>query len=192
MYSLSLDLQVLVAGVAHFTEARHKEIVAPMVGRGVLLDVGEFHKLGEEREKYTERGPAGCLALGSGTWAPQTLCLSKATRNHTSGTVNPRTRLSFSSQSTLRRSEFQILLPFPVYTARPETSGPSEPFPAGWAEDGRDEEMKEAQSLKLLLPFTHRLKGCSKNAKTEQKPTPNYSTPPYRKRLLGNQDKSEI
>lgn len=145
------------------------------------------------RGRNTQRGdPRGASALGSGTWAPQTLCLSKATRNHTLGTVHPRTWLSFSSQSTLRRSEFQILLPFPVYTARPETSGPSEPFPAGWAEDGRDEEMKEAQSLKLLLPFTHRLKGCRKNAKTEQKPTPNHSAPPYRKRLLGNQDKSEI
>lgn len=54
-YSLSLDFQVIVAGVAHLTEAGHKEVVAPMIGRGVLLDVGKLHKLSRRRERSTER-----------------------------------------------------------------------------------------------------------------------------------------
>lgn len=49
--SLSLDFQVIVAGVAHFTEAGHKEVIAPMIGWGVLLDVGKLHELPGRRER---------------------------------------------------------------------------------------------------------------------------------------------
>jgi hypothetical protein len=38
--------------VAHFTESGHKEVIAPMIGWGVLLDVGELHKLlGQEIDR---------------------------------------------------------------------------------------------------------------------------------------------
>lgn len=52
-YSLSLDFHVIVAGVAHFTEAGHKEVIAPVIGWGVLLDVGKLHKLSGRRERST-------------------------------------------------------------------------------------------------------------------------------------------
>lgn len=51
LYSLRLDFQVIMAAVAHFTEAGHKEVIAAMVGRGVLLDVGKLHKLSGRRER---------------------------------------------------------------------------------------------------------------------------------------------
>lgn len=51
--SLGLDFQIIVAGVAHLTEAGHKEVIAPMVGWGVLLDVGKLHKLPGRREGFT-------------------------------------------------------------------------------------------------------------------------------------------
>lgn len=64
-YSLSLDFRVIVAGVAHLTEAGHEEVVAPMVGGGVLLDVGKLHKLPRRRERR-ERWPTVRLAVGLG------------------------------------------------------------------------------------------------------------------------------
>lgn len=39
-----------MAGVTHLAEAGDKEVVAAVVGRGVLLDVGKLHKLGEEKK----------------------------------------------------------------------------------------------------------------------------------------------
>lgn len=84
-YSLSLDFQVIVAGVAHFTEAGHKEVVAPMVGWGVLLDVGELHKLRGRRERHArERCPAVPLTFGL-----QAPCHSKAM-----GHIHPRNQAS--------------------------------------------------------------------------------------------------
>lgn len=50
---LGLDFHVIVAGVAHFTEAGHKEVVAPVIGWGVLFDVGELHKLPGRGERST-------------------------------------------------------------------------------------------------------------------------------------------
>lgn len=52
-HSLRPDLQVVVAGVAHLTEAGDKEVVAAVVGRGVLLDVGKLHELGEEKQRLS-------------------------------------------------------------------------------------------------------------------------------------------
>lgn len=40
-----------MAGVTHLAEAGDKEVVAAVVGRGVLLDVGKLHKLGEEKKE---------------------------------------------------------------------------------------------------------------------------------------------
>ena len=63
-YSLSLDFQVIVAGVAHLTEAGHEEVIAPVIGRGVLLDVGKLHELPRRRERDArERGPAVLLTI---------------------------------------------------------------------------------------------------------------------------------
>ena len=91
LYSLSLDLQVFMARVAHFTEARHEEIIAPMVGWGVLLYVGKLHKLcggrGEIHREMTRHAPR-LWALGPGI--PQALCRSKATRKHILGTMHLR------------------------------------------------------------------------------------------------------
>lgn len=42
---LVLDVEVFVFRVTHLTEARHKEVVAAMVRRRVLLDVRKLHKL---------------------------------------------------------------------------------------------------------------------------------------------------
>jgi len=44
-------LGVLVGGVAHDAELGHEEVVAPVVRRRGLLDVGELHKLEEEEEE---------------------------------------------------------------------------------------------------------------------------------------------
>lgn len=49
-HSLCPDVQVVVAGVAHLTEAGNKEVVAAVVRWGVLLDVGKLHELGEKKE----------------------------------------------------------------------------------------------------------------------------------------------
>lgn len=52
-FLLGADVGVLVAGVAHLTEAGHKEVVATMVRRCVLFYVGKLHKLwSEEEEDY--------------------------------------------------------------------------------------------------------------------------------------------
>lgn len=42
---LVLDAGVFVFRMAHFTEARHEEVVAAMIRRRVLLDVCKLHKL---------------------------------------------------------------------------------------------------------------------------------------------------
>lgn len=84
-YSLRLDFQVVVAGVAHFAEAGHKEVIAPMIGGGVLLDVGKLHKLPGSRERNArERGPAVPPTFG-----PRAPCRSKAV-----GHTHPRSQAS--------------------------------------------------------------------------------------------------
>lgn len=45
LHLLCLDFQVIVARVAHFTEPGHEEVIAPMIGWRVLLDVGELNEL---------------------------------------------------------------------------------------------------------------------------------------------------
>lgn len=144
-YSLSLDFQVIMAGVAHLTEAGHKEVIAPMIGWGVLLDVGKLHKLSRRRERNARRGDRLCsLPLRSGTWHPEAPCHIKA-RGH------PHPGNHASQDLALVRfpehASFQILLAVPVYTARPEPRalrGPSRPFAAllGWGEQRMLEKRK--------------------------------------------------
>lgn len=43
-------LRILMSRVAHGAELRHKEVVAAMIGRRVLLDVCKLHELGRGRE----------------------------------------------------------------------------------------------------------------------------------------------
>lgn len=94
-YSLRLDFQVVVAGVAHFAEAGHKEVIAPMIGGGVLLDVGKLHKLPGSRERNArERGPAVPPTFGPGPPA-----VVKPWDIHIPGAKHPRTRLWPAAQS---------------------------------------------------------------------------------------------
>lgn len=46
-------LWVFMSGVAHGAELRDEEVIATMVGRGVLLDVSKLHKL-QQRDKKKE------------------------------------------------------------------------------------------------------------------------------------------
>lgn len=55
-HSLCPDLQVIVAGVAHLTEAGDKEVIAAVVRWGVLLNVGKLHKLGEKKQSISTEG----------------------------------------------------------------------------------------------------------------------------------------
>lgn len=54
MVSPGPGLGVVVCGVAHGAELGHKEVVAAVIGRCVLLDVGELHKLqrGQEQDSF--------------------------------------------------------------------------------------------------------------------------------------------
>lgn len=55
-HSLRPDVQVVVAGVAHLTEAGDKEVVAAVIRWGVLFDVGKLHELGEKKEGVSPEG----------------------------------------------------------------------------------------------------------------------------------------
>lgn len=55
-HSLCPDLQVIMARVAHLTEAGDKEVIAAVVRRGVLLNVGKLHKLGEKKQSVSTEG----------------------------------------------------------------------------------------------------------------------------------------
>lgn len=57
-HSLCPDVEVVVAGVAHLTEAGDKEVVAAVVRWGVLFDVGKLHELGERKEGVSSEGMA--------------------------------------------------------------------------------------------------------------------------------------
>lgn len=52
-HSLCPDLQVVVAGVAHLAETGDEEVVAAVVGGGVLLDVGKLHELGGKKQRVS-------------------------------------------------------------------------------------------------------------------------------------------
>lgn len=74
IHSLGSDLRVVMAGVAHLTEAGHEEVIAPVVGGGVLLDVRKLHELeeGDARDKKLTQGKESkgallTLALEAGT-----------------------------------------------------------------------------------------------------------------------------
>lgn len=45
-----------MARVAHLTEAGDKEVIAAVVRRGVLLNVGKLHKLGEKKQSVSTEG----------------------------------------------------------------------------------------------------------------------------------------
>lgn len=49
--------------VAHGAELGDEEVVAAMVGRRVLLDVGKFHKL--KNKKCKKLPPAGTVMVGA-------------------------------------------------------------------------------------------------------------------------------
>lgn len=51
--SLGADVWVLVARVAHFTEARHEEVITAVVRWCILFYVGKLHKLRREEENET-------------------------------------------------------------------------------------------------------------------------------------------
>lgn len=44
-------LSVFMSRVAHGAELGHKEVIAAVVGRRVLLNVGKLHKLEREQER---------------------------------------------------------------------------------------------------------------------------------------------
>lgn len=98
-----------MAGVAHFTEAGHEEVVAPMVGRGVLLYVGKLHKLPGRREGC--RGGVTTVLPAFELWdlvAPGPCCRTARGQPHPG---------SHASQTRLpQHTEFQILLTAPDYT----------------------------------------------------------------------------
>lgn len=57
-HSLRPDVEVVVAGVAHLTEAGDKEVVAAVIRWGVLFDVGKLHELGEKKEGVSSEAMA--------------------------------------------------------------------------------------------------------------------------------------
>lgn len=69
-------LWLFVGGVAHGAELGHEEVVAPMVGRRVFLDVGELHELGKAKAATRRRvktgrvSPAEFVCLSSSADVP--------------------------------------------------------------------------------------------------------------------------
>lgn len=53
-FSPGSGLRLVVGRVAHGAELGHEEVVAAVVRRRVLLDVGKLHKLEEDREEEEE------------------------------------------------------------------------------------------------------------------------------------------